>query len=101
MHLRPAELKPLLLNLAYKGVRSIDLHYQKGEHHAGESNTDTPMARIRRQSDKIIREDIWPEETDYGTPVIVAGGEVGILQKWWNAPDQQEWRWSLEFYNHR
>lgn len=62
---------------------------------------NTPMARIRRQSDKIIREDIWPEETDYGTPVIVAGGEVGILQKWWNAPDQQQWRWSLEFYNHR
>ena len=62
---------------------------------------DTPMARLRRQGNKITREDIWPTEADYGTPVIVAGGEVGTLQKWWNDPQQQEWRWSLEFYNHR
>ena len=58
---------------------------------------NTPMALLRRQGDKITREDIWPSETDYGTPVIVAGGEVGILQKWWNDPGEQEWRWSLDF----
>jgi hypothetical protein len=63
--------------------------------------TNSPMARLRRQGNKITREDFWPTEADYGTPVIVAGGEVGILQKWWNDPNQQEWRWSLEFYNHR
>ena len=62
---------------------------------------DTPMARLRRQGDKITREDIWPTGADYGTRVIVAGGEVGILQKWWNDAEQQQWRWSLEFYNHR
>ena len=62
---------------------------------------DTPMARLRRQGDKITREDIWPTEADYGTLVIVAGGEVGTLQKWWNDAGHQEWRWSLEFYNHR
>jgi hypothetical protein len=62
---------------------------------------DTPMARLRRQGDKITREDIWPTESDFGTPVIVAGGEVGTLQKWWNDAEQQQWRWSLEFYNHR
>jgi hypothetical protein len=63
--------------------------------------SNSPMARLRRQGDKIVREDFWPTETDYGTLVIVAGGEVGTLQKWWNDPGQQEWRWSLEFYNHR
>ena len=42
----------------------------------------------------------WPTEADYGLPVIVAGGEVGHLQRWWNDPEDQEWRWSLEFYNH-
>lgn len=63
--------------------------------------TDSPMARLRRQGNTITREDFWPAEADYGTPVIVAGGEVGVLQKWWNDPGQQEWRWSLEFYNHR
>ena len=63
--------------------------------------TNSPMARLRRQGNKITREDIWPTEADYGTHVIVAGGEVGTLQKWWNDAGQQEWRWSLEFYNHR
>ena len=63
--------------------------------------TNSPMARLRRQGNEITREDIWPTEVDYGTLVIVAGGEVGTLQKWWNDAGQQEWRWSLEFYNHR
>jgi hypothetical protein len=62
---------------------------------------DTPMARLRRQGDKITREDIWPTGADLDTRVIVAGGEVGRLQKWWNDAEQQQWRWSLEFYNHR
>ncbi|HZT99313.1 MAG TPA: hypothetical protein VFA10_06610 [Ktedonobacteraceae bacterium] len=62
---------------------------------------DTPMARLRCQGDKITREDIWPTGADLGTRVIVAGGEVGTLQKWWNDAEQQQWRWSLEFYNQR
>jgi hypothetical protein len=62
---------------------------------------DSPMARLRRQGEKITREDIWPTEADYGSLVIVAGGEVGVLQKWWNDAGQRQWRWSLEFYNHR
>ena len=61
----------------------------------------TPMARLRRQRDRIIREDIWPTPADYGLPVILPGGEVGILQQWWNDEQEQQWRWSLEFYNHR
>ncbi|MEO8973371.1 MAG: hypothetical protein ABI406_17435 [Ktedonobacteraceae bacterium] len=61
----------------------------------------TPMARLRRQGNQVTREDIWPTEADYGQPVILAGGEVGILQQWWNDADEQQWRWGLEFYNHR
>ncbi len=81
-------------------VRSDDgIVLAKGENLPRTANT--PMARLRRQGDKITREDIWPTDADLGTPVIVAGGEVGILQKWWNDAGQQEWRWSLEFYNHR
>lgn len=63
--------------------------------------TESPMAKLRIQGNTITREDFWPTEADYGTPVIVAGGEVGILQHWWNDAQQQEWRWSIEFYNHR
>ncbi len=62
---------------------------------------DRPMARLRRQGSHVTREDLWPTDEDIGRPVIVAGGEVGILQAWWNADDGQEWRWQLELYNHR
>jgi hypothetical protein len=62
---------------------------------------NTPMARLRRQGNQVTREDIWPTEADFGSLVILAGGEVGILQHWENDPQEQEWRWKLEFYNHR
>jgi hypothetical protein len=71
----------------------------RGENLARTANT--PMARLHIEGDKITREDIWPNESDYGTLVIVAGGEVGTLRSWWNDVQYQEWRWSLEFYNHR
>jgi hypothetical protein len=62
---------------------------------------DRPMTRLRRQGKQILREDVWPEGNDIGRPVILPGGEVGILQTWWNAADGSEWRWQIEFYNHR
>ena len=60
-----------------------------------------PMARLTMQGERIERHDLWPEPEDLGRPVILPGGEVGILVSWWNAPDGSEWRWRLEFYNHR
>lgn len=62
---------------------------------------DRPMLRLTRRGDTIAREDVWPTEADLGRPVLLPGGEVGILRSWWNAEDGSEWRWSLEFYNHR
>jgi hypothetical protein len=62
---------------------------------------DRPMARLRRTGASITREDLWPAAEDIGRPVILAGGEIGILRAWWNAEDGSEWRWQLEFYNHR
>lgn len=62
---------------------------------------NTPMARLTRRGNEVAREDIWPSASDYGVPVILAGGEVGILQQWWNDVEHQEWRWGLQFYNHR
>ena len=63
------------------------------------STAKTPITRLRRRGQTIEREDIWPEEADIGTPVILAGGEVGVLTVWWNADDHSEWRWSIELYN--
>jgi hypothetical protein len=61
----------------------------------------SPMCRLSREGERISREDIWPGPDDLGRPVLLPGGEVGILQSWWNPPDQMEWRWQLELYNSR
>src|SRR5690348_3116122 len=52
---------------------------------------ETPIARLSRRGERIEREDIWPGEREIGLPVILAGGEVGILTAWWNDPDRQSW----------
>ncbi len=62
---------------------------------------ERPMARLTRVGDRITREDIWPAAHDIGRPVILPGGEVGSLRAWWHAADEQAWRWTVEFYNHR
>jgi hypothetical protein len=49
----------------------------------------------------ITREDLWPTQNNIGQLVILPGGEVGKLISWWNADDGSEWRWQVEFYNHR
>ena len=66
-----------------------------------ERTQDSPMCRLRREGGSISREDIWPGNDDLESPVILPGGEVGILKSWWNAKDRTEWRWQVEFYNHR
>lgn len=66
-----------------------------------EATGDTPITRLRVDYPLITREDIWPTDLDLETPVLLPGGEVGILKAWWNAPDQSEWRWQIELYNHR
>jgi hypothetical protein len=62
---------------------------------------ERPMARLTERDGQIAREDLWPADGDIGRPVILPGGEVGILLAWWNAEDGSEWRWQLEFYNQR
>ena len=63
--------------------------------------TDRPIARLTLQGENITREDLWPTPSDIGKFVILPGGEVGQLLSWWNAEDGSEWRWQVEFYNHR
>lgn len=62
---------------------------------------ESPIMRLRRDGERISREDIWPADADCGTPVLLPGGEVGILVSWWNSDDRREWRWRIELYNHR
>jgi hypothetical protein len=64
-----------------------------------ERTQPSPICRLRREGDRVTREDIWPVDADLGLPVLLPGGEVAILKAWWNAPDRKEWRWQIELYN--
>jgi hypothetical protein len=66
-----------------------------------ERTQQSPMCRLRRNGGSVTREDIWPAEEDLGSLVMLPGGDVGALLAWWNAEDQMEWRWQVEFYNSR
>ena len=60
-----------------------------------------PMARLTRPRRWHRARGSLARGRDLGRPVILPGGEVGILLAWWNADDGSEWRWQVEFYNHR
>ena len=60
-----------------------------------------PMTRLECTGGSITRTDRWPTPTDLGDLVLLPGGEAGHLRAWWNAEDGSEWRWQVEFYNHR
>lgn len=60
-----------------------------------------PMTHLWLEGEQVRREDRWPTGADLGRLVILPGGEVGRLVEWWNAEDGSEWRWRVEFYNHR
>jgi hypothetical protein len=64
-----------------------------------ERSADSPMCRLKVDGDSVTREDIWPDEEDVGSIVLLPGGEAGVLKAWWNADDRMEWRWTVEFYN--
>ena len=72
-----------------------------GEHLIRTCKEMLPTTRLAMQDGRITREDRWPVAADLGAPIILPGGEVGILRSWWNAADGSEWRWQVEFYNHR
>lgn len=65
------------------------------------ATADTPIARLTRHGDQIVRADVWPDNADLGRVVLLAGGEAGVLKHWWHAADHGEWRWQIELYNHR
>jgi hypothetical protein len=94
---------PVLLVHAAPDVLTVEVSDKQGNRLAYGKNlpktADTPICRLTRREDSIQRVDIWPTEEDYGYPVLLPGGEVGLLKSWWNADDQRAWRWQVEFFN--
>jgi hypothetical protein len=64
-----------------------------------ERTLQSPMCRLTLSGSAVQREDLWPTDAELGLPVLLPGGEVGILKSWWNAADRKEWRWQIELYN--
>ncbi|MEX2554538.1 MAG: hypothetical protein WEB06_02780 [Actinomycetota bacterium] len=83
----------------------VEVYSESGEFIARgsglEGSEPTPMARLTIDPSGVSREQIWPGTADLGLPVILPGGEVGVLTAWWNADDHSAWRWSIELSNHR
>ena len=95
----------ILLVHAAPPVLTVEVRSESGDRIAYAKDlaqtADRAMARLTVWGEQITREDLWPTEDDIGQLVILPGGEVGRLISWWNAEDGSEWRWQVEFYNHR
>jgi hypothetical protein len=100
--IRPAQV---LLVHAVPDVISVEVRTTGGERLAKGSNLkrtlESPICRLERRGDQVTRSDLWPGQAEIGLPVLLPGGEAGILTSWWNADDRLEWRWSIELYNSR
>jgi hypothetical protein len=88
---------PSRLNVVVRTVNEQLLAVAVDLHASGE----TPISRLTVDDLRIVRENVWPREADLGLPVILPGGEVGILRTWWNAEDHSAWRWTIELSNRR
>lgn len=60
----------------------------------------SPMTLIELDGAGLRRSEVWPTEELYGVPVLLAGGEVGVLRAWEHGADHSWWRWTIEFSNH-
>jgi hypothetical protein len=90
VHAAPSRLNVVVRNLnEHLLAIGTDLHAPE----------QTPMSRLRLDDLRVVRENVWPGERDLGLPVILPGGEVGILTAWWHAEDHSAWRWSIELSN--
>lgn len=84
-------------NMALEVVADGDQIIARGDlDRAGEYS---PMTLVTLEGG-LRRDEVWPDETLYGVPVLLSGGEVGILTAWHHSDDHSWWQWSVEFSNH-
>lgn len=94
---------PAVLLHSPPDVLTVEVRSESGERMAYAQDLRrtqiSPMCRLRREGDSIVREDIWPDDSDLDSVVILPGGEAAVLKAWWHADDKKEWRWQVELYN--
>jgi hypothetical protein len=91
IHAAPAKAKIEIIDDNDQLIVRADLE-RSGEY--------SPMTLVEIDGRAVRRSEVWPTEDFYRLPVLLAGGEVGILQKWQHAEDHSWWQWSVEFSNH-
>ena len=91
VHAAPASLSVLVT--ADDGTR-------QGGGDADRDGDYTPITLLELTPDGVRRAELWPGPEHIGLPVLLPGGEVGILTAWEHAADRSWWRWSVEFSNH-
>lgn len=60
----------------------------------------TPITLVTLDGSGVTREEVWPVDEHLGLPVLLPGGEVGVLTAWRNDDEHTWWQWSVEFSNH-
>jgi len=60
----------------------------------------SPMTLLDIDGATVRRREVWPDDEMLGLPVLLPGGEVGVLDRWEHASDRTWWRWTVEFSNH-
>ncbi len=91
-----------------KKLQVWDLWYPKA------GATGMPFARGRMDPTDVLYVHAAPDSLSVQVRIsdctLVAQGEnlkrtlphyTPIIKSWWHAPDYSEWRWLVEFYNHR
>lgn len=61
----------------------------------------TPMTLLTLDGGSIARAEVWPTADHEQLPVLLAGGEVGVLLRWEQTGDEMWWRWTVELSNHK
>jgi hypothetical protein len=89
--------EPVLMHVSIRFVRFRQL-IPTEQHEWSEpleSEGALPMTLVRMEDH--TREDLWPEDSHLGLPVLLPGGESGRLQRFEHAPDGSSWTYVLEF----
>jgi hypothetical protein len=102
--LTAGDLRHVLVHAA-PGEAEIEVRAENGElvasGRAERTEDYSPITELRLDGSDIHRREIWPTDDHLGLPVLLPGGEVGVLTAWRHDDDHQWWQWSVEFSNHR
>lgn len=94
---RPGE--PLLIHGLPRFVRYRQVDPDRPWSRPLERTGDEPLARIELEVGS--RQEIWPEPSDAGLPVLLPPAEEGRLIRFQRSGDSESWTWVVEFRGRR